>query len=421
MDKRERILLFLLAALNFTHILDFMIMMPLGNYLMPYFGISGQKFSMIVAAYSYSAFVSGIIASFFVDNYDRKKVLLFGYSGFLVGTILCGLSPTANTLLISRVIAGLFGGLIGAQVMSIVADTFVYERRGQAMGYLMSAFSIASVIGIPAGLFLANKISWHAPFLLVGGLGIFLIPFLVKYIPPMVQHLTQKKEGQYFFRTIKNIFANQRQVLALTLAALLMLGHFLLVPFINPYMEFNVGFSKNQTQYVYIVGGIITLFSAPFFGKLADKFGKFRIFLISGILSLIPIYLITNMKTIPLFEALAITGIWFMVANGRGVASSAMISNVVPPAIRGSFMSFSSSMQQLFTGIASTVAGLMIITDKDTRKISHYDQVGYLSLIIIVICMVIGYIVGEHSANDDPAGKQDNEDELVHNKESFYK
>jgi predicted MFS family arabinose efflux permease len=147
MDKKERMILFLLAALNFTHILDFMIMMPLGNFLIPYFKISGQKFSWIVGAYSYSAFISGIIASFFVDNYDRKKILLFGYTGFLVGTILCGFAPSANTLLIARIIAGLFGGLIGAQVMSIVADTFIYERRGKAMGYLMTAFSVASVVG----------------------------------------------------------------------------------------------------------------------------------------------------------------------------------------------------------------------------------------------------------------------------------
>jgi len=421
MNKKERMILFLLAGLNFTHILDFMIMMPLGNYLIPYFKISGQKFSWIVGAYSYAAFISGIIASFFVDNYDRKKVLLFGYTGFLVGTVLCGFSPTANTLLISRVIAGLFGGLIGAQVMSIVADTFVYERRGKAMGYLMSAFSIASVVGIPLGLFLANKISWHAPFLLIGGLGIFLIPLLIKYIPAMNQHLIQKKEGQYFIRTIKNIFANKRQVLALLLAASLMLGHFLLVPFMNPYMEFNVGFTTEDTQYVYIVGGIITLFSAPFFGKLADKYGKHKIFMITGLLSLIPIYLITNMHEIPLFYVLCVTGFWFMMANGRGVASSAMISNVVPTQIRGSFMSFNSSMQQLFTGLASTIAGYIIVTEPTTHKLIHYNWVGYLSLLIIFICVLLGYKVGETNTPTAIHETPDISNVPVHNMENSYK
>jgi predicted MFS family arabinose efflux permease len=321
--------------------------------------------------------------------------------------------------LIARIIAGLFGGLIGAQVMSIVADTFVYERRGQAMGYLMSAFSIASVVGIPVGLFLANKISWHAPFILIGGLGFLLVPLLIRYIPPMTQHLQQKKEGQYFFRTISNIFSNRRQVLALTLSALLMLGHFLMIPFINPYMEFNVGFSKNQTQYIYIVGGIITLFSAPLFGKLADKYGKFKIFMICGMLSIVGVLLITNMQPSALFYALAVTGFWFMMANGRGVASSAMISNVVPAQTRGSFMSFNSSVSQLFTGFASTLSGFIILTGTDTRRIFHFNRVGYLSAFILFVCIIIGYMVGEKAPI--PAGKQDIADVPVHNMESSYK
>ena len=366
---------------------------------MPFFKISGQKFSLIVAVYSYSAFASGIVASFFVDNYDRKKVLLFGYVGFLAGSILCGFAPSANTLLGARIIAGLFGGLISAQVMSIVADTFAYEIRGRAMGILMSSFSVASVIGIPIGLFLANKFSWHAPFIFIGIMGIFLIPLLIKFIPPMKQHLIQKKEGGYFVQTIKNIFANKRQVLALALGACLWSGHFLLVPFINPYMEFNVGFSKNDTQYIYIVGGIITLFSGPLFGRLADKYGKLRIFIICGSLSLIPIYLISNMHIVPLYYALTITGLWFMLSNGRTVAATAMVSNVVPPQTRGSFMSFNSSIQQLFTGFASTIAGFIIFTDPHTQKLYNYNWVGYLSLFVICVCLFVGYKVGEKPNN----------------------
>jgi predicted MFS family arabinose efflux permease len=124
MSRKEKILLFLLAAINFTHILDFMIMMPLGNFLMPHFKISAQYFSWIVAAYPVAAFVSGMIAAFYVDRFDRKKVLLFAYTGFIIGTISCGIAPTAFLLLFARLLTGLFGGLIGAQVLSIIGDTF---------------------------------------------------------------------------------------------------------------------------------------------------------------------------------------------------------------------------------------------------------------------------------------------------------
>src|SRR5688572_7933923 len=189
MNRKERIILLILAGLNFTHILDFMIMMPLGNYLMPYFNISAQQFSILVAAYTFSAGISGFAAAFFVDQYDRKKILLLGYCGFLLGTIACGFAPNYELLLASRTLAGVFGGLIGAQVLSIVSDMFGYERRGMAMGTIMSSFAVASVVGVPFALYLANLVSWHAPFLLVGILGAVIVPLIVKFIPPLTAHV----------------------------------------------------------------------------------------------------------------------------------------------------------------------------------------------------------------------------------------
>src|SRR4028119_411827 len=191
MDRKERIILLLLTVLNFTHILDFMILMPLGNYLMPYFDISSQQFSMLVAAYTFSAGTSGFLAAFFVDKYDRKKVLLSAFVGFLIGTFCCAISPSYIILLASRIVAGIFGGLIGAQVLSIVADLVPYERRGTAMGIIMAAFSVASVFGVPFSLYLANIFNWHGPFFLVAGFGVLLIPFLVKYLPSMDTHINQ--------------------------------------------------------------------------------------------------------------------------------------------------------------------------------------------------------------------------------------
>src|SRR4026209_1263310 len=182
MTRKEKIIILLLAGVNFTHILDFMIMMPLGNYLMPFFHITPKQFSVLVGSYPITAFVSGFSAAFFVDRFDRKKVLVFGFIGFLIGTLACGLAPSFGLLLAARILTGLFGGLIGAQVLSIVADLFGYERRGAATGAVMSSFAIASTIGVPFALYLSNLFSWHAPFLLIAGLGVFLTPFLIKYI-----------------------------------------------------------------------------------------------------------------------------------------------------------------------------------------------------------------------------------------------
>lgn len=385
MNSRERIILLLLAALNFTHILDFMIMMPLGNYLMPYFNISSQQFSMLVAAYTFSAGISGFLAAFFVDKYDRKQVLLLAYVGFLIGTLCCAISPTYSLLLISRVVAGIFGGLIGAQVLSIVADLIPYERRGTAMGVIMAAFSVASVFGVPFSLYLANIFNWHGPFFFVAGLGIILIPFLMKYLPKMDTHIKLaggEKVGP--LRLIKDIAQDKNQMLALALSATIMLGHFMIIPFLNPFMEFNKGFSKVQTPMIYMVGGALTLVSSPFLGKLADKIGKHRLFVMMALITTIPIALVTNLPDFPFYQVLCITGFWFVVSTGRMIPAQAMVSNVVSSERRGSFMSINSSVQQIFVGLASVISGLIVVKRAD-NVILNYDTTGYISIAITLI------------------------------------
>jgi DHA1 family inner membrane transport protein len=386
MNKKERIILGILASLNFTHILDFMIMMPLGNYLMPHFNISAQFFSWIVAAYPVTACVSGLIAAFYVDQYDRKKVLLFAYIGFLAGTLCCGIAPDEYFLMAARILTGFFGGLIGAQVLSIIGDTFPYEKRGRAMGTVFMAFSMASVFGVPFSLYLANLISWHAPFILIAVLGIPIVFLIIYFLPPMVIHLLPKEENIKFkpdvTKVVKDIFSNKAQMIALLLSGLLMLGHFMVIPFINPYMEFNIGWSKTETPLIYMVGGVCALISSAIIGRMADRYGKLRVFLICLVLSLAPIFFITNMPAISFYLMLAIFGFWFTFSTGRNIPAQAMITTVVNPSQRGQFMSFNSSFQQLFTGLSSIIAGLIVIKSPD-GKIHHYNWVGYLSAAIV--------------------------------------
>jgi DHA1 family inner membrane transport protein len=389
MNRNERMILLILASLNFTHILDFMIMMPLGNFLMPHFKISTQFFSWIVAAYPVTACVSGLISAFYVDRYDRKQVLLFAYIGFLAGTICCGIAPDEYFLMAARVLTGFFGGLIGAQVLSIIADTIPYERRGRAMGTVFMAFSLASVLGVPFSLYLANLISWHAPFIFIGVLGIAIVFLIIGYLPPMRSHLVnQSREIIPVTKVISDIFENKSQVMALLLSGMLMLGHFMIIPFINPYMEFNVGFTKQQTPMIYMVGGVCALISSSIIGKMADKYGKLKVFMICLVLSLIPVYLITNMPVFPFYLVLAVFGFWFTFSTGRNIPAQAMISTVVKPEHRGQFMSFNSSFQQLFTGLASVIAGLIVATDA-SGKILHYKYVGYLSIAIVFSTLFI--------------------------------
>ena len=386
MNWKERMILLILAALNFTHILDFMIMMPLGNYLMPYFHIDTRQFSWLVAAYSVSAAVSGFGAAFFVDQYDRKKILLLGYSGFLLGTIACGFAPNYFLLFSSRIIAGLFGGLIGAQVLSMVSDLFSYERRARAMGSIMSAFAVASTFGVPFALYLSNAYSWHAPFLLVGFLGIIIIPLIIYFIPPMTAHRIEKRGLRESRQVLTTVLNQPRQRNALLFSGMVMMGHFFIIPFINPFMELNNGFSRTITPNIYLVGGISSFAAAYILGYIADKYGKLRVFISCVLLSLFLVFGITNSTGIPFPVILCMFSIWFILSTGRGVTAQAMVSNIVPPEQRGGFMSFNSSIQQLGTTIASLVAGFVVVKLPD-GKIHHYDWVGYLSMVVLLGCV----------------------------------
>jgi predicted MFS family arabinose efflux permease len=389
MNNKERIILLLLAAINFTHILDFMIMMPLGNYLMPYFNISSQQFSMLVAAYTFSAGISGFMAAFFVDRFDRKKVLLVGYSGFLIGTLFCALSPTYAVLLLSRIVAGIFGGLIGAQVLSIVADLIPYERRGTAMGFIMAAFSVASVFGVPFSLYLSNIFNWHGPFFFVAGMGVILLPFLIRYLPKMDGHLTANNRIKVSpLVLLKDISKNRNQVLALVLSSTIMLGHFMIIPFLNPFLEFNKGFSKSQTPVVYMVGGALTLFASPFLGKLADRIGKHRLFIMMALTATIPIAIITNLPSVPFYAVLVVTGFWFVVSSGRTIPAQALISNVVSSERRGSFLSINSSVQQISVGLASVIAGLVVVK-LPNNTLENYQITGYISIVITLVSIFV--------------------------------
>ncbi|MDZ4796505.1 MAG: MFS transporter [Bacteroidota bacterium] len=387
MSKQERIILSLLAALNFTHILDFMIMMPLGNYL----NVSAMQFSILVASYSISAFFSGLAISMFIDRFDRKKSLLFAYMGFVLGTIACGFAPTYGLLLAARIMAGLFGGIIGAQVLSIVADMFSYERRGRAMGAVMGGFAAATILGVPLSLYLTNifKQDWHVPFLLIGSLGIVLIPLIIRFIPSMTSHIQKETTQQSPFEVLQTNCKLPAQRSALIFSGLLMMGHFLIIPFINPYLEYNKGISKDLTPIIYLVGGIASLLAAIYLGRLADKKGKLLVFSLSVFFSLFMVIIITQMPNVPFSIILLFFAIWFIVATGRIVTAQAMISEVVKPELRGSFMSINGSAQQLGSGLAALFAGAIVFTEK-SGKIHNYNWVGYLSIFVLLLSLLFG-------------------------------
>lgn len=367
-----------------------MIMMPLGNILMPKWSLTTSQFSIIVSSYSLSAFGSSFVAIFYADKLDRKKLLLSAYAGFLLGTFSSVFASGYFSITLARIMTGIFGGLIGAQVLSIIGDVIPYERRGQAMGLLMGGFALASVLGVPLSLFLANTYDWYYPFIVVASVGSILFPLLLRFIPKVDAHLSNPISFKLRVNNFFLIFKNKTQVTALIFSLLMISGHFIIIPLINPYMVFNAGVLQEHTPLIYLCGGLSSMIAAQFAGRLADRFGKRQVFVISALLSIFFIFSITNMPQLPLFIILITFSLWFSTATGRTVPGQAMTTQAVSIQSRGSFMSLNSCVQSLGSGLATLMSGWITYSD-EKYAIHNYHILGYISIGIILTSIALAY------------------------------
>jgi predicted MFS family arabinose efflux permease len=384
--KQEKLLLWTLSAINFIHIVDFMILMPLGPQLMRIFDISPREFGLLVSSYTFSAGISSFFGAFFLDRFDRNKILLGIYVGFAIATLGCALSPNYSVLLLARVLSGLFGGLTSALILAIIGDVIPDSRRGRAMGLVMAAFSVASVLGVPMGLFLASLSDWHMPFYILTGLSLLSLGMIIRFIPNITEHLKNDIIRPNPMVVIRRVTSNANQMRAITLSVMMMFGQFMIIPFLSPYMVTNVGFTEMEISYVYMAGGAFTIFTSPWVGRLSDKYGKFRIFTIFMFLNVIPIAIITNLGITPIPFVLMVSTLFFVTSNGRYVPAAAIITGTSKPENRGSFLSFNSAIQQLATGFASLIAGI-IIGESATGELINYNVVGYIAILFSLLCI----------------------------------
>lgn len=385
---KERLIIFILAAIQFTHLVDFMVIMPLGKQFMEVFSISPQQFSLIVTAYALAACLSGLFGAAFIDRFDRKMVVLSIYIGFTIGTFACAFAPNYHLFLAARAFTGAFGGIIGALVLSIIGDIVPLERRGAAMGIVMTSFSAASVAGIPLGLWLAATWGWRTPFLVLGFCSFFITLLMLYYLPALRQHLEGEYEAPNLWKVYKLVLNDANQLRALLFSMLLMLGHFTVVPFLAPYMQLNIGFSDYDISYIYITGGLMTIVFLPIIGRLSDRYGHAFVFTIASFFALCSIYVVTNLEEAPIWIILCLTASFFIAASGRFVPATTMMTSVVKAENRGSFMSIRSSVNELAFAIASFIAGLIVV-ENDTGKLEHFHYVGYLAIFMSILAVLL--------------------------------
>jgi DHA1 family inner membrane transport protein len=374
-----------LASVQFISIVDFMIIMPLGPQLMRNLQIGPARFGLVVSSYTLAAGLAGLIASSLVDRLGRKTAFLGLDAGFLLGTFLCGLAPTYATLVLARVLTGAFGGIIGGLALAIIGDVFPEERRGRATGALMSGFALASILGVPFGLYLGTRLGWHAPFLLLGVLGCPVWAVAAFTLPPLRDHLS-KASSRHPLRVFFETFTHSNHLNAFALIVMLMVAAFTVFPYMPSFLVYNVGMAEDQLPLVFVAGGVLTLFSAPLIGRLADHYGKLRVFRIVAPVSAVMTLALTNLVPVPAALAIAVMAGLMVCNSGRMVAAMAMITSSVSPDRRGGFLSANSSVQHLAIGFGSYVGGLIIAESSDGR-ILHMPILGLLSAVATILCL----------------------------------
>ncbi|MBT9514831.1 MAG: MFS transporter [Acidovorax sp.] len=360
--RRELWLLLTLAGIQFTHILDFMIMMPLGPQFTRLFAISDAQFGMLVSAYTLSAGVSGLLASTYIDRFGRKRLLLVLYVLFGLATLACGVAPTYGTLMAARILAGAFGGVLSALSQTIVADVVPFERRGRAMGIVMTSFSVSTVAGVPLGLILAEHGGWNTPFIAIAAMVGVLAIQAARTMPPLTAHV-HAANGRTALGGIAQVLADPNHRRAFLFSALLMSTGFTVIPYITIYMQANAGVRADQIPWAYLCGGVATLFTARLFGRLTDRWGKVRTFRALALASVPCLLGITLCQGLPLWGVLVVSTLMFAFVSGRMIPGMAIITSTAQPSLRGTFMTLNASVQSAAMGVASLVGGVLISRD----------------------------------------------------------
>jgi len=385
----QKFVIGLLAFLQFTIVLDFMIIGPLGALLLPEMHITTRQFGLAVSVYALSAGVSGLLTAGFADKFDRKRLLLFFYAGFLLGTLLCGVADTYAFLLGARIVTGAFAGVVGSVVLAIVADLFPLEVRGRVMGVIQTAFAASQVMGLPLGIILSNRWGWHAPFMMILAVGAPVGLVIVARLKPIAEHLKVPSTRKPL-RHVATILSQGRYLRTFLATTMLTTGGFMLMPFGSTFTVNNLGISYDAQKWIYLSTGLVTLFAGPLLGKLADMIGKYKVFAIGTVVAAAVVGYYCNLGRTPILTVLLINAVLFVAITARIISATALISAVPDMPDRGGFMSVNAAVQQFSGALASSLAGLIVVQAADGH-LSRYNVLGYVVITAMGLTIALMY------------------------------
>ncbi|RKH16165.1 MFS transporter [Corallococcus praedator] len=381
---RERTLLWLLAAVQFTHVVDFMMLMPLGPLLMQRLDMSATRFGALVSAYTLASAAMGVLGVFWLDRLERKRTLLMLYAGFITATLLCGAATGAVGLLVARTVAGACAGLMGAVVIAIVSDVVPAERRGQAIGTVMTAYALSAVAGVPLGLGLANLWGWRSPFIVLAAVAGLVWLLLLRFLPRVDGHLS-RESGAAEASSPASVFT-PRLALGWVLTFTVVFASFLLIPYLGAFMVGNLGLSLSELPWVYLAGGAATLLSSRWIGGLADRLGPARVLAGLLVFTMVPHLLFTHLPPSPLPVVALVFGVFMTLTSGRAIPTMALVASRVPPSLRGRYLAVNMAASDGASGLAAWMGGLLLSTASDGALIG-FGPLGFFAVGISALAL----------------------------------
>lgn len=386
--RYDKFVIFLLSITQFTVILDFMVMAPLGDLLLKNLSINTQDFGIVVSAYAFSAGISGFLTAGFADKFDRKKLLLVFYFGFIIGTLFCGLANSYHALVIARIITGLFGGVIASISMAIVTDLFTLQQRGRVLGFTQMGYGASSVLGIPIGLYIANIWNWEAPFFMIVILSVLIAIMIVVGLKPINAHLKLQNKTN-IFKHLWTTLKNKEYRIGFMATMFLTVGGFMMMPYGTIFAVNNLGVSEEQLPFLFMVSGATSLSIMPFVGKLSDRMSKYKLFTIGSIWLMLVSITYTNQSMLPLWVVMIFNVCMMIGITSRMIPSSALSSAVPEIKDRGAYMSINSSIQQISGGIAALIAGSIVYQESEASPLINYNLVGYVVVGISCVSLLL--------------------------------
>ncbi|MTI38938.1 MFS transporter [Fulvivirga lutimaris] len=385
------LLVAIIAIVLLTIVLDYMLTSALSAILLPELKITTKQFGLLASAYPISAGITAILLSGYADKFDRKKLLLFFYSGFLLGVLFCASAPTFNVLIVARIITGTFGGVVGPICFAIIADLFETTQRGRAMGILQMASAGSQILGLPLALYLASEWDWHLAFGLILLIGIIAIFLVVWKINPVKKHLHKPVKVNPWLHSLK-IISKRNYLIVFFNNTLLVAGDVILMTFSSAFCTNNLGVGLDDLPLLYGIAGVSTFVFSPLIGRLTDKYGTLKIFVIGTVITILTVGVFTNLEVNPLWTVIIVHTFIFLGVNARSISSSA-IGTVVPEAEdRGAFMAVDAAMQLAIAGLAAMLAGWIVFQSED-GMINNFSTLGVVVMSLMVLTIGLMFVI----------------------------